>query len=555
VFVEFNVQVRSFALLGILVGASACADNSVTAPITKTPALRLEVASVSARRPTRFANTIKYRDKGKKHARALAGVASLEARALLGRDGGTILDISTGAIDGAPGAGVLSKIQLKLYAPDGALQTTTNYKGLSTPVYQLTLPGRVRGSRIQVQGSIVGIDGKHADVVTLNETVKLRPDLSVDRITAPAQSRVRMPVNISAMISEQNGDVGARADCVLAVDGVEVDRAHGIWVDAGRSVSCLFSHVFPATGTKRLTVSAISVSPGDWDPANNSAAVMIEIVLPPNQFTWQGSYVAIRDWTGSSFTEGYWTRPDVGDRADWSFNQVVHHADSWAAHVGGHVPAMSGPITFSLHDEIDGTPLNRVEFDPNPDMHVTAEGTEEDPVLGTVHYQTSCTTSFQLVPAVFEGQDVLISPAWLTVCTWLRSGPSGPLPDRSFTDFNYSTSAGDVSYYGEDWQQYEPGPNDTGSSGYTFSFNGETAYTYGTLAFGNAYRFTLSISGSELTKTASGTIHLSAPNVIVVSQPYGCDDFSDPTFFTHFCWSANYTQTLIQGSASGTPDQ
>jgi hypothetical protein len=552
--VESNVRVRSFALLGILVGAAACADSPSTGPITKTPLLRHDAASVSGGRPTRFANSVKYRDKGLKHARGRAGLAAtaatLEARALLGRDGSTTLDISTGAIDAPDASRLLSKVQLKQYAPNGALQITTNYKEINSPVYQLTLAGRVRGSKLQVQGTIVGVDGKHSDVVTLTETVKLRPDLSVDHITAPTQSRVRMPVNISALISENNADVGARADCVLAVDGLEVDRAHGIWVDAGGSVSCLFSHVFPTTGTKQLTVSAVSVSPGDYQPSNNSAGGTIEIVLPTNEFSWEGSYYASRDWTGTSFSEGYWTS-STGDRAEWSLNQVIHRYDTWAAHAVGRIGPTNGPLTFSFHDEIDGTLLNQAEFDPITDIPVSYEVTFEDPVFGTVHEQATCTTGNRAVPAIIEGREVFALAFYLLVCTYVRTGPSVP-PDQSFTEFNYNTYAGDVSYYAEHWENYHDGTPEN-QNGFSFSFNGETNYAVGTLVFGSNYKFALSVSGSDVTKTASGTIQLPAPNTVTFSIPYGCQDSSDPSFFIHSCGSADYTVTLIEGRASGSP--
>lgn len=550
---EINVRVRSFALFGILLAGTACADNTATAPTGKTPLLRRTISTAGARRPTLFANTIKYRDKGKKNARGRAAIAAaltLEARALLGKDLRTTLDVSTGEIDGAPGTGVLNKIQLKLYAPDGALQTTTNYNNLNTPTYQTTLAGRVRGSKLQVQGKISA--GNQTDVVTVTESVKLRPDLSIDRITAPAQARQQSSVNISALISELNGDVGARSDCVLFVDGVEADRAHGIWVDAGRSVSCLFSHTFPTTGTKQLTVSAVSVIPGDWDNANNTATSTINIV-PPNDFYWQGSYQALTNWHGWSFSEGYWTRPDVGDRADWRIFQDMHHSDSWVAHVIGNVPAMGWPLAFSVQDEMDGTQLEFLAGDAATPSW-TEEGFEEDPVLGQVHVQRTCATAFNLKPITFEGQDVMTSSAFMTVCTSLRDASSVPLPDRSFTDFNYGTSAGDVSYYGEHFETYDPGPNQDPSYGYYFSFNGDTDYSYGTLVFGKNYKFTVIISGAEVTRTASGTIQLGDPFVNNVARSYSCDDAGDETFFYHSCFSGNYTQTTLSAVAEGVPN-
>ena len=556
VFVESSLRVRSFAILGILVGAVACADSS-TAPLAKTPLLRRDVANAGASRPTRFANRIKYSDKGLKNGHGRAGLSSLEARALLGRDGQTTLDISTGVIDGAPGTSVLNKIQIKLFAPDGTQQTTTNYNGLSSPVFQATIPGRARGSALEVKGNIGTIDVNRTDVVTLSETVKLRPDVSVDRITAPAQSQLGMPVNISAVISENNGDVGARADCVLAIDGVEAHRARGIWVDAGRSVSCLFSHLFPTTGTKQLTVSAVLVNPGDWSASNNSATQTINIVLPPNEFSWDGFYGSWRNYSGTQFAEGYWTTPPLGDRNDWRQYHEIRRQDSWVAYVSGHVGLMAGPLTFSFHDEIDGKPLNEAEFDPTIDMTQVFGGTYEDPVIGTVNYQAACTQAYRNVPAIFDGQEILVSPISLTLCNWMRTGPSGPLPDQSFTDFNLTSDAADVSYYAEEYYKYIDGTPE-GIYDNTFSFNGDVSYAYGNMVFGNDYSFMLKISGSDQSKTASGTIH-STTFESVVSQPYSCYDFvAGPVtgpLSGRTCSSGEYRLTINNGFGTGTPGQ
>ena len=552
---ESNIRVRSFALLGILVGLTACADSSPTGLTTKTPVFRRDANSVNGRQPTRFANSIKYRDKGLKHARGRAGLAAtaatLEARALLGRDGNTTLDISTGAIDAPDASRLLTKVQLKQYAPNGDLQITTKYKDINSPVYQLTLVGRVRGSNLQVQGSIVGVDGKKTDVVTVTETVKLRPDVSVDRIIAPAQSRVAVPVQISALISENNGDVGARADCVLTVDGAEAGRANGIWVDAGRSVSCVFNHVFPTTGTKQLTVSAVSVNPGDWNASNNSATQTINIVLA-NDFEWFGSYVSLRDFVGTQLREGYYIQTDNGARTDYRQYEVFRHYDNWSVNVSGHVPPMTGPLTFSLRDEIDGQLLTEFEFDPATATNLEFSGTYEDPDIGTITYNGNCTDQYRSIQIIFEGQAVNVSPAFVRMCTTLRSGPSGPLPELSVTDFQYGTNAGDVSYYTEHYQQYDDNDPDQHND-YTYSFNGDVDYTYGNLTFGNDYSFVMKITGADQSKTALGTIHTTVFNN-VVSQPYGCEDFDAGVFFGRTCSYYDYRQTVRSGTATGSPN-
>lgn len=548
---ECSLRVRSFATVGIIVAAAACADSAPTAPAAKTPVLQLN-RSHSGGRPTRFANSVKYRDKGRKHGHGHAGTASLDVRALLGKDGRTTIDISTGEIDAAHAPGSLEKIELKLFAPNGKLQTTTKYKDLSSPVFQTTVRGRARGSKFEVKGYIVGIDRHRTDVVTVADTVELRPDLSVDRITAPAQSQLAIPVEISALISENNGDVGARADCVLAVDGVEADRARGIWVDAGRGVSCLFRHLFPTTGTKQLTVSAISVIPGDWSASNNSATQPIKIVLPPNEFSWEGGYFASRNYTGTQLSEGYAILPATGEREDFRMFQETRRMDSWGAHASGTVGLMQGALAISFRDEIDGNPLAQADFDPL-EIPTTFEGTQEDPALGSVHFQTGCTEQYVLVSSVFEGKEMTFSPLYVELCKWALSGPSGPLPDHSFMNFFYNATAGDVSYYAEQYRKYDDGTPE-GLGDFTFSFNGDVQYSFGNVVFGNEYSFMVKISGSGQSKTASGTIHTTTSDN-VVSQPYGCEDIMDGIWAVHSCSAADYRQTVTSGTALGTPDQ
>ncbi|HEX8905297.1 MAG TPA: hypothetical protein VF771_10670, partial [Longimicrobiaceae bacterium] len=104
----------------------------------------------------------------------------------------------------------------------------------------------------------------------------LAPDLRAELHAAP-RTRTGFPVTITAEVAELNGDVGARADCVLYVDGAEADRANGIWVDAGDAVGCAFSHTFTTPGTKLLRVEVANVSPGDFEPSNNAASGTIDV--------------------------------------------------------------------------------------------------------------------------------------------------------------------------------------------------------------------------------------------------------------------------------------
>ena len=204
-------------------------------------------------------NTIKYKDTSIPNATGRAGSATIGARALLGRDGNTSIDlVSNGSIE---------KVQLK------AGGAAANFRGAS----HIAVDGLVQHQVIQLESLVRGVDGARTDVVSASETVKLRPDLAVTAISAPERAGANIDVTIYATVHELNGDAGARANAVLLVDGQVVDRANGIWVDAGGNVAIAFRHAFSAYGNANLEVVVSAVDPGDWDDANNSATKPIEI--------------------------------------------------------------------------------------------------------------------------------------------------------------------------------------------------------------------------------------------------------------------------------------
>jgi hypothetical protein len=248
---------------------AACADD----PVGTAPASRPSAASLATTSQPRFvSNSVKYRDAGQKPATGRSGSATLTALALLGSDGVTDLAVAAGA------PGTLRKVQIKAFDGD-ALLWTRNDNGPSGGSATYPLRGLKRGGRLQVQSNIGGVDGNRTGVVTVDETIKLRPDLSVQAIDAPPSVRVAQPTVLAATIAELNGDVGARADCVLRVEGEVVDRARGIWVDAGDAVDCAFTHSFPTAGTVHISVAAEGVDPGDYLSGNNSRSATV-IVVP-----------------------------------------------------------------------------------------------------------------------------------------------------------------------------------------------------------------------------------------------------------------------------------
>jgi hypothetical protein len=538
---------RLFLAAATLIVAAACTDQSPTGLSPKPRGLRSSATDGENGRPTLFSNAVKYRDEGMKPAHGRSGSASLTARAMLGKDGATTLDITTGDLDVAGAPGSLKKIQLKQFDPNGNLQVTSNYKGLTGATAQFQIPARIRGSALQVQGNVTGIDGRRTDVVTITETVKLRPDIALGAISAAAEAVVGTPVNISAVVSEANGDLGARSDCVLSVDGAEVDRANGIWVDAGRSVSCVFLQTFTTLGAKQLTVRAVNVSPGDFDDANNSASASLQIVAPPstNDFTWYGNFYGRDNFHQTDQSQGYWTNVN-GEHAEWSYQNDYSRYTVRNTGVNGQAQGSVGtPFTFQFSDRVDGTVLDDFAFDPAQDNQYSFDYTWVDASGATVQEQGGCATLYRSVPVMVNGQAAFASVASASVCAITYTGGSSY---PASTAFGLATSAGDVSYYS---RGYSHVVNSSGE--YTYSYNQDVAYTYGTLAFGGEYSFRVEVAGPNGTKRAAGTMQVTS-SPISYSQPYACYDWSDSFYTQHSCNGYEWAYTWYTGFGSGTPD-
>ena len=261
--------------------------SSATAPARMRPTRRFALLALAtttltfsafAQRPELIPNTVKYADTGKPNATGRSGSAVIQARALLDKDGQTAVEVTTGAFEDRYNVpGNIDKIQLRIADGDPANSVIISNHLQDGGWNFVQVPGLRRHQPMQIQASVSGIDGNRIDLVTANEIVKLRPDLTVNSIDMPATAPVNMPVSIDAVISEINHDVGLRADCFLEIDGRTVDYAENIWVDAGDSVTCSFSTVFTSIGTKQVAVWVQSRQINEYDYENNRATASINI--------------------------------------------------------------------------------------------------------------------------------------------------------------------------------------------------------------------------------------------------------------------------------------
>jgi len=228
-------------------------------------------------------NTDKYRDNGSRPTTGTAGIATVQAEALIGESGITRLEVysfRTTDIDHPDGD--IDRMTVRAFSPQGRLLFVRSYRdGGIRSAFVDDFAGLVPGAWLQVEAAVSGLDRRRVDVVQVGPVpVRRRPDLAVTGISVPSVIVTGTPTIITAGVAELNGDRGARTDCVLFVGGRPVDRSRGIWVDAGDLVSCAFTWTFAAAGRTSLRVALENTTPRDQNASNNSRETVVGVIAP-----------------------------------------------------------------------------------------------------------------------------------------------------------------------------------------------------------------------------------------------------------------------------------
>lgn len=356
-------------------------------------------------------NTLKYRDTGTKPATGRAGDATIQALALRGKDGATEVSVaSNGSID---------KVQLKFH------ETTTNYPS-SGSSFSTRLTGLARGESVDVLANISGADAARTGVVAATPTVKMRPELAMQYVSAPPHALAGTPVHIAADVGEQWGDTGARTTCVLLRDGVEIDRAQDIWIDANGIVACEFATVFPpGSGTVNLRVSLTGTVPADYDTSNDtSRPFSIKVYDRMEQMEmWHASGVDIESSSHFYFRSAY------GENESGSTGQTTD--------------TLFHAIFRTTQPNIDTVRASmRVATDDRPIIDVHDVWFDYQPPIDWGWYKQQCALAY------LDERD-----------SFIRSCHINSMMDGDLTTFTYSLRSGDVTYLSRGWYaMYAGGP-------------------------------------------------------------------------------------------------
>lgn len=452
-----------------LVSAAACALLAL-APL---PA-RAQTPN-AAPRPALFPNSRKYKDTGQQPATGRSGSATLAARALYGKDGQTLVELTTNNFDDPRnGTNSIQKAQLKPFDNEGNFAYARNYAGIASNYFATYEAGLAPGRQVQVQANITGADGSRTDVVTVVESVKVRPDLQIGSLTAPARTSVNSPTVISAVVRELNGTMGARADCVLYADGQPIDRAVGVWVDAAGTVSVVFSPRFATPGAKQLELRLENVNPVDYDEANNAASASIEVTGVADTMNY---FAAFNDATRFRNIKNSFTSRNAVTGAGFETGSESG-SEGWEQYVvlSGHVwRKLAFPMSINATESVDGVPA----------LSVSVSGITPMPPMtqnGRVYHHAlafDAAASVNLHVTVEESAVPGVSYAKTSVV--------------------YTRSAGDVTYHSAEYYRvWDVADDGTLTDRYVYNVNRTFSDVEGTrVPVGSQFSMTLTLTPAE----------------------------------------------------------
>lgn len=519
------------SLVAALAVVWGCAEASSTAPAVRRTTL--DIASRAAEpEPTFYSNTRKYADAGAKPAIGRSGSASIAMRALVDAAGVTGVEVVLGDFEGAPSVGDLDKLQVKAFLPTGEHLLTSNENRSSGGSASFAYDGLPHGGTVQVQANIGGIDPNRTDVVTVADVVRRRPDLRFLASGVPPQVEIGGTFMVSGIVYEANGEVGARTDCVLYADGVEVDRARGIWVDAGDGTTCLFAHRFSSVGMHAVEIRLEGTSPADYAPGDDRSGERAVAVVSPSTAYWSGAATSREEHWDHVVSDQWFTAAD----------------GSWERHV--HTDLESGGGLQSAGAQA---------FVPTPAYPFPLASLEATQRTGGTTVAT--VASVPLSVTTWRDDDIMreeCGMAWggsvpgarnvsVLVCAqqWVAGGAA--------LDVQLSYNAGRVTYYGSQVTRFLD--RTTGlESVHTLNFD-FTSPNVPMLAFGDDYSFDVHAvdwAGNEY--RAGGVVPLE-PFETSVERPNACYTTTTPVFTRRFCSTVSSYGRGVEGRAWSGPTE
>ncbi len=218
-------------------------------------------------------------DSASSASRATGDPYVLKLSALTGPQGAD-LTLELVAVEGYPAVNAFKSVQLKTYTADGKLDDVRKLANVRAPggVANVDLGRLARDRRVEADVLVQSTPEPQARVLRASTRTRLRPDLVVAAVHAPAQSTTKRPIDVLAEIEELNGDTPATATVTLMLGPTRLAPPASISVAAGSRASIAFTGVTVATAAlSELSVFVTDASPGETDTLNNVRTRTIDV--------------------------------------------------------------------------------------------------------------------------------------------------------------------------------------------------------------------------------------------------------------------------------------
>jgi hypothetical protein len=211
-----------------------------------------------------------------------AGAADKDAlvlTALTGPKGGSVTIALPSAERGAE-IERFEQLKIRLVAPDGSHTKVVDTQDVTASggVAEVQLGPVERGTRVEVDVHVRGEKQQGSSHLSGETIARLRPDLVVAAVHAPAQTLTTRAIDVVADVDELNTDTGARATLTLMLGPTRVAEPQTVTVAAGGTRSVTFANVrLESAMTAELTVRVEAASPFETDKTNNSGSRTIDV--------------------------------------------------------------------------------------------------------------------------------------------------------------------------------------------------------------------------------------------------------------------------------------
>ena len=204
----------------------------------------------------------------------------LELRALTWHEGGDVR-ITVPAEEGGAAIGLFEHVQVRLTPPGEAEPSRVlNRKDVAAEqgVAGVALGDVERGTKVDVQVHVREDETSRTTILRGDTIARLRPDLVIAAVYAPAQTLSTRPVDVVADVEELNDETGATATLTLMLGPTAVAEPKTVTVAAGATKLVTFEGVKLETAmTAQLTVRVEDAAPFETDETNNARTQTIEV--------------------------------------------------------------------------------------------------------------------------------------------------------------------------------------------------------------------------------------------------------------------------------------